>query len=1626
MIDSDGVSTLLRDRLLQVVSYLDEVISRNEVPDRTLSADRTVHSLVVPDELPGCELYPGESWLRLVKVPEPDSVAVPPVLDPLIHSVRHDPGHEPELMPDWERRAEESGLSADQVQLAYETWRDRSWRPWAKLAGEARCVTQAFTSVRALALELERRESDLELVWGHGIIHGRVGGEVLRYPLVTTPVEIAVDPETGYLHVRPTGPTRLEVAALSGLPTQGIDDLQSLSSPGGVVGFDPLDEEARAEFFGRALMALGGQPRVRRPGDGVLGVAWQGGLWVDDAFAITLRPRFSNVRGFLADLREHATAGGALDFTGIGAMAALLHEEPSSIVDPADPAESWSGSTQRPLMPLETNEDQEKIARELGAKKLVAVQGPPGTGKTHTIANLISHLVAHGKRVLVVAHKEEPLSEVRDKIPASLRALSVALMGASATQVNQMQAAVRQLMGVGSPTEAPAAAQRVDQVATALDAAIVKRGRLQASLRAIAARDGETLEVAGLELRPLQVGEWLGEHRDDGWLADRFAYPTACPLSVTEVDEFLRLVHAINLRDRLEAQQHLPGRDPLPTGTALSTLHADLDRLRDLEQALRARGLARDAHAHSAETFEDLRDRAAALATSITARPAWLVHLASSVANPATRDSYGAQIARLQQDVDSVARLALPLAGHAVTVDRAHVDTPREHVLVLTQLREQLTGKGSVSVFSRDLKRAQKRNLVDGEGLHTGQDVALVIAAIQTGQTRQALALRWNQLAAQHSGPPAASAFPEHEVTANLGALRQCLAEESVIWATLRAALDRVVTSSPPEADALWLAETSNTLDQARALPRLQQLEASLSELTPQLRSGALQPTASALWASLQDALAGRQWGEWDSLLAEAARLRELTGPAVRCAELARQLAAVAPATADAIGALAQRPTSGADLVAAWEWRSTAAWLDSVIGTEEAASIGAAANDARGEIRRLIESLAEASARYALITGMTDRQRRALADWSAAIGKIGKGGSSKSAGHWTAVAQQKMQDAVEGVPVWIMSWQRALTQFRGGTTPFDVVIVDEASQCDIRSLLVLTLGKRAVVVGDDKQISPTSFVPVELVRDLIDRHLRGVPSANFYEPSESMFNRAVSASNGALTLSEHFRCVPEIINFCSQRWYDGRIQPLRAGAGAFAEPFRVVHTPEGIRGSLTGYGADVNQAEADALVDTVVELSRDPAYRDKTFGVISLLSSAKQEVYLQHKLLARLGEAEYARRRLKVGGSYTFQGAERDVIFVSMVVDSNKRFGAFTGLDDQRRVNVAASRARDQVWIFHSATLPEFNKDDIRRSWIEYASSGFSSQQQFDNLEDLCESGFEKDVLRQIVERGYAPVPQFRIGKYRIDFVIPLRNGARIAIECDGDAYHQDLDADMARQAILERVGRCEFFRVRGSVYGRDPVKSLDPLWRLLEDRGAPRWQQRDEPAESGAELRPQDHRYHRASEARDETPHEGTNVAYVAEQRSRTAADEPTVPEDRQRRPDGSSGFTGEPQATTRLGLQMGSALSVRPDGSAEMLREGVPGLVATGEPFVTPLVSPPAGHVDASGDGARGEILAAIGGIIMRSGSDTFTAQQVVDELARQRSPYAEGTIRTMISSHLCVQGYLVRVERGVFCLS
>jgi very-short-patch-repair endonuclease len=205
--------------------------------------------------------------------------------------------------------------------------------------------------------------------------------------------------------------------------------------------------------------------------------------------------------------------------------------------------------------------------------------------------------------------------------------------------------------------------------------------------------------------------------------------------------------------------------------------------------------------------------------------------------------------------------------------------------------------------------------------------------------------------------------------------------------------------------------------------------------------------------------------------------------------------------------------------------------------------------------------------------------------------------------------------------------------------------------------------------------------------------------------------------------------------------------------------------------------------------------------------------------------LHHLPPAEYEAHRVLCGNAAQFQGDERDVMFLS-VVDSAGENALRLRSEPmfKQRFNVAASRARDQMWVVHSLDPADLKPKDLRRRLIQHAEDPEAVKLLMKASESASETPLENEVHTRLFEAGYRVLPHFRVGYYTIDLVVE-GGGRRLAIECDGDktVAVEQLREDMARQAILERLG-WSFVRVRGSEFFLDPEKAMKPVLARLKD----------------------------------------------------------------------------------------------------------------------------------------------------------------------------------------------------------
>ncbi|MBM7865674.1 DUF559 domain-containing protein [Heliobacterium gestii] len=566
------------------------------------------------------------------------------------------------------------------------------------------------------------------------------------------------------------------------------------------------------------------------------------------------------------------------------------------------------------------------------------------------------------------------------------------------------------------------------------------------------------------------------------------------------------------------------------------------------------------------------------------------------------------------------------------------------------------------------------------------------------------------------------------------------------------------------------------------------------------------------------------------------ARLHVLRSDAKRREELLQRLEKAAPSWAGALrsrnGIHGQVNLPG-NVNEAWLWRQLNDELDDR-GRTSLEELQAEIETLRESLRKITAELVETRAWSAQVKRTTLTQRQALQGWKQLMRRVGKGTGAK-ASKFMAEARKLMPLCQSAVPVWIMPLSRVAETYDPRKNKFDVVIIDEASQADVMALVALYMGRQIVVVGDHEQVSPTAVGQNQTeVQKLIDAHLADIPNAVLYDGLFSIYDLAKTVYQ-PVCLREHFRCVAPIIQFSNHLSYDGKIKPLRDDSRVLDKPPTVAYRVEG---AVTQ--RQINGVEAEAIASLLIACTEMPEYSRATFGVISMVGD-KQAALIDQMLRNRLTEAECIQRRIQCGNPSQFQGDERDVIFLSMVDSPHEMGGPLTrrteGYQDiyKKRYNVAASRARDQMWVVYSLHPDHDLKDgDLRLQLIRHAQDPDNLLSLFEQKSKEADSDFEKQVLKRLLLAGYKVTPQWKVGAYRIDMVVEGA-GRRLAIECDGDKYHtaENLAEDMNRQAILERLG-WRFARIRGSQYFRNPDQTMQVIFDKLNQMDIPPEGERD------------------------------------------------------------------------------------------------------------------------------------------------------------------------------------------------
>jgi very-short-patch-repair endonuclease len=1340
------------------------------------------------------------------------------------------------------------------------------WDAWAEGEAPRRRSIDLYGDLFAIKHQLEAEETSnpTELVWGVGIAtweleledsRDRPAKVAFEYPLLTQQMEVHLDEATMAIYLRPRATdTRYEGDAFAvclGRKATEVEKAareQLAGSERLVTPFDPGSYTDMLKLVAGSLDSHGVY-RTLSGDDDVVSSAGEH-LVVTDAWALFARPRSNNfLLDDLARLKERLLAGCAIP-EGPTALVSVPSDEPipvSSIQFRGLSSQGgWSGGDARELyFPLPYNQEQVTIVQQLEQSPGVTVQGPPGTGKTHTIANIICHYLATGRRVLVTSKGEPALEVLQSKIPEEVRPLTVALLASDRESLRQFESAISTIQARVSQLNPELTRQEIENRRSRIDRAHAELAAIDRRIDEIATEHLAEVKIDGEPQRALKMADMVVRGESEyGWFDDDLTLgPQHAPPLSEEEGGRLREVRRRLGEDLIYVDARIPAADDLPSPVEVARLHDVLVRMREIERQV-GDGLLPPLKANTPEVIEAARD----LLASVESAHELLADIEEYGEPWPHRMRRSCRLASLEAERAALEALfdeISALTGARAAYLQRPVDIPPQ-ALASQRVRETVqraaeTGKPFriISFGNADVKEAISRVKVAGLSPASADDWTHVKGFFDLHVRVTSFVTRWNECAPALGAPKLeGGVFELREIERTASVAMKVHKVATYYDVELVRKADVVFSEAP----ALPLPGTLEELAVLRGQLRTHLTNADRAWAATQLATlraklvGVTGPVSCKLETLVAEKI-GREGieserlaADYANLIAELRRVQGLNPELAFVREAAERFERAGGTKLAARIKSSPAPRHGEDTILPAHWRRAWTWarmkghLDQIEARGELLALSAKRRDVEGQLGKLYREMVALAAWLATKNMASPRVLQALQGYATAIRRIGKG-TGPNATRYRRDARHHMESAVGAVPCWIMSHAKVSESMPAEIGAFDLVVVDEASQSDLWALPAILRGKKVLVVGDDKQVSPDAgFIAAQRIQELRDRFLKEQPFREEMTPEKSLYDLAARVfAARQVMLREHFRCVPPIIAYSNRVFYKGAIQPLRIPKGneRIDPPLVDVYLEGGLRDRH-----DCNDAEAEFIAEEIATLLADDRFAGRTIGVVSLLG-VQQAKRIDAVVRARCDPTELLRRRFECGDARTFQGSERDIVFLSMVVSPGV-CRPLSGSMFEQRFNVATSRARDRMYLVRSVKVADLSDKDLRVTLLRHFEKPMvTDKEEAEQLVDRCESGFEREVYRALVERGYRVVPQVRTGAYRIDMVVEGAGDVRLAIECDGDEFHgpEQWPHDMARQRVLERAG-WTFWRCFASSWIRRKDEILSELVERLAAMG--------------------------------------------------------------------------------------------------------------------------------------------------------------------------------------------------------
>lgn len=1340
------------------------------------------------------------------------------------------------------------------IQQSFNEYVSAKWKPWAANDKIEKSYEAIYKELFSIYQKFKRFGEGYELLVGFGLLKLKNGSREIKRHLFTTPAAIDFDQKSGKLTLS---------GSADGIKLSLEQDMLEVGDrpmPEDVSRIESLMKESEDKIWdGVAIHTLGksyahaiptGEGQYHESENPSQFPANEKAQVFYSPYLILRKNTDRSLLRIYEQLIERIKSGSSVP-AGIQNIVGIRGEELNASEISTEDRSSPLATDTEVYFPLDSNREQKTIAEKLRTNTAVLVQGPPGTGKSHTIANLICHLLSQGQRILVTSHTTRALAVLKKKIPKEIAPLCVELLGTDHTSMRSLEDSVNGILSKYNAWDNNDSADQIKKLKKALSEKRAEYASTLAALREI--REKDTHEFKNIQNRYNGTLESIArkikhEESEFSWFKD-------APSGADEHDASDKLFRYSEMYQEtrgipVELSAAQVSENEFNELKGLESLFVEEENIKSLlatekdsdEFSINLSRLDSSKIQQLKKLSWDIKEVSSAISSGV----AWQERAFSDILNGKEAlwkkrlDECKTLLGNIEQHMkrDEFPRKVRGHEGRPTHEVQSRVDQLITHFFYENKGFGFWIFKSKVIVESEFIFREIYVNDVPCQNYKTTLKPLKYYLKVES--LLEDFSHVWDGLHifdSERQSIKIEQAKESVKVLEILFAIIHNIRQiEGVIGQVFRghdlSQIDRVIKGIFVISNKFILNEIGKKIDRISMAISQNTNQALVNELNKKIRSS----------------IGDRNFGMFQDSMREYRALLDKKSKLEKCQEARTQILNSFPSLLsnyEATFSAPEWPNRFQKIDSAIAHTLTKRWLIEQHNPQRAKNLNYQQEYLRKEIQKITSQLsAELSWQQCLSNPKRfgEEQRESLVAWQRAVARIGKG-TGRHANRHRKDARMHMESCQKAIPAWIMPIHKVAEVQNIDPESYDVVILDEASQSGPEAIFLQYIGKRIVVVGDDKQISPDN---VGLDRDglysIHQKFLGEIPRSDIIGPDNSFFDIADVRYGGRIRLREHFRCMPEIIQFSNNLCYASEpLIPLKQfGSDRLTPVVSAIHLPSGhLSGTET---KRINPVEIEAIVGKIESIVNDPRYEDKTIGVISLLGEMQSKV-IEQQLIDRIGAEEIEARQIVCGDAYAFQGDERDIMLLSLVtaMEEGKRIGALTKEKDKRRFNVAASRAKEQMFLYHSVTLNDLNPECMRYRLLDYCMNPKIDQLDINGFDikgikilnsttdknslkppPPFDSWFEVSVFCKIHDKGYRVIPQYEVNGRRIDLVVEGLAG-RLAVECDGDQWHgpDQYDHDMARQRDLERCG-WNFFRIRGSDYELDPDGVIDDLYATL------------------------------------------------------------------------------------------------------------------------------------------------------------------------------------------------------------